>query len=64
MIRVFIPEIKGRVKTSVRGFWQDNGKVYYDYLRVEQEDFNLNNPYARFNFYNHLEDFKRFYMRQ
>ena len=34
MIRVFIPEIKGRIKTSVRGFWQNRGKVYYDYLRV------------------------------
>ena len=35
MIKVFIPQSKGRVKTDVRDFWQsDNGKVYYDYLKV------------------------------
>jgi len=35
MIKVFIPEIKGRVKTSVRGFWRnDSGKVFYDYLKI------------------------------
>lgn len=36
MIKVFIPEIKGRIKTSVRGFWysQDTKRTYYDYLKV------------------------------
>lgn len=42
MIKVFIPQIKGRVKTSVRGFWysQDTKKIYYDYLRLSNR-FNL-----------------------
>ena len=37
MIKVFIPEIKGRVKSSIRGFWysQDTKRTYYDYLTVE-----------------------------
>lgn len=37
MIKVFIPEAKGKVKTNVRGFWysQDTKKTYYDYLRVD-----------------------------
>jgi hypothetical protein len=36
MIKVFIPESKGKIKTSVRGFWhsQDTNKTYYDYLRI------------------------------
>ena len=39
MIKVFIPQIKGRVKTSVRGFWRDNGKTYYDYLKIVNTSF-------------------------
>jgi len=35
MIKVFIPEIKGRVKTEVRGFWRnEQGKTFYDYLSI------------------------------
>ena len=35
MIKVFIPEIKGKVKTSVRGFWRnDKGVLFYDYLKI------------------------------
>ena len=35
MIKVLIPQNKGRAKTSIRGFWQnDTGKIYYDYLRI------------------------------
>jgi hypothetical protein len=36
MIKVFIPQIKGRVKTSVRGFWysQDTKRTYYDYIKI------------------------------
>jgi len=42
MIKVFIPAIKGKIKTSIRGFWQnDSGTVYYDYLKVINT-YNLN----------------------
>jgi hypothetical protein len=36
MIKIFIPAIKGKQKTSVRGFWysQDTKKTYYDYLKI------------------------------
>ena len=41
MIKVFIPEIKGRHKTDVRGFWysKDTKKTFYDYLKVEHHSF-------------------------
>jgi hypothetical protein len=35
MIKVFIPEIKGKNKTNVRGFWRnDKGITFYDYLKI------------------------------
>ena len=35
MIKVFIPEIKGKIKTSVRGLWlNDKGQLFYDYLKI------------------------------
>ena len=35
MIYILIPQNKGRNKSSIRGFWKaDNGKIYYDYLRL------------------------------
>lgn len=40
MIKVFIPIIKGRLKTSIRGFWRNTeGKTYYDYLKIEKISF-------------------------
>ena len=42
MIKVFIPEIKGRNKTSIRGFWRnDKGITFYDYLKIVNT-YNLN----------------------
>ena len=51
MIKVFIPEIKGKVKTSVRGLWvNDRGILFYDYLKVKSLRFiygqGENNSYA------------------
>jgi hypothetical protein len=35
MIKVFIPANKGKIKSSVRGFWRnDSGITYYDYLKI------------------------------
>ena len=40
MIKVFIPEIKGRVKSNVRGFWRnDKGIIFYDYLKLHTRFF-------------------------
>jgi len=37
MIKVFIPEIKGRQKTSIRGFWRNEaGHTFYDYLSIKE----------------------------
>lgn len=35
-IIVFIPKDKGREKTMARGFWRDNGKIYYDYVTPQE----------------------------
>lgn len=32
-LKILIPETKGRNKTTARGFWLDNGRVYYDYVK-------------------------------
>ena len=57
MIKVFIPQIKGREKTSIRGFWRDtsNNKIYYDYLKIIQV-YNFNNDIA--------EDLKKKYNQE
>lgn len=37
MIKLFIPQNKGKIKTNTRGFWQSSfpaKKIYYDYLKV------------------------------
>ena len=40
MIKVFIPEIKGKIKTNVRGLWlNDRGLLFYDYLRIISTNF-------------------------
>lgn len=37
MIKIFIPETKGKQKTNIRGFWKSpSGKIYYDYLVIKQ----------------------------
>ena len=37
MIKVFIPENKGKNKTAVRGFWRNKaGRTYYDYLSIKE----------------------------
>jgi hypothetical protein len=61
MIKIFIPENKGKVKTSVRGFWysQDSKRTYYDYLTTQ--DYRLNSVTS---LYNHLENLKKFYSQE
>ena len=42
MIKVFIPEKKGKNKTAVRGFWRNEaGRTYYDYLSIEVKYWDL-----------------------
>jgi len=57
MIKVFIPQSKGRNKTSIRGFWysQDTRKTYYDYLKIVNT-YNLNTWI--------LEDLKKKYKQE
>lgn len=39
MIKIFIPQIKGKIKTSVRGFWRNTeDRTFYDYLRVIEDN--------------------------
>lgn len=35
MVKVYVPKVKGKAKTSARGYWRNNkGKLYYDYIEV------------------------------
>jgi len=65
MVKVFIPINKGKIKTSCRGFWlSDNGKIYYDYIKVinyRQENIGL---YYQDLFLNYLETIKNCYKQQ
>ena len=56
MIKVFIPESKGKIKTSARGFWRNTeGKTFYDYLKIVNT-YNLNTWI--------LEDLKKKYKQE
>jgi hypothetical protein len=36
MIKILIPENKGKEKSKIRGFWKnETGKIYYDYLSLK-----------------------------
>ena len=60
MIKVFIPEIKGKVKTEIRGLWlNDKGKLFYDYLRIL--DFSI--PLNGLNL-NEIENIKRYHKQE
>jgi len=38
MIKIFIPEIKGKIKTSIRGLWlNDKGQLFYDTRYTKRE---------------------------
>jgi len=43
MYNIFIPQDKGRQKTTTRGFWlSPSGKIYYDYLTIQTKELNNN----------------------
>jgi hypothetical protein len=58
MIKVFIPEKKQKYgkKNLARGFWRgDNGKIYYDYVRVISYNQSIEGFYYQDLFYNYLD---------
>jgi hypothetical protein len=43
MIKILIPQDKTKEKTNIRGLWRnDEGKLFYDYLKVENFYYNKN----------------------
>ena len=66
MIKILIPQIKGRVKSNIRGFWysKENKKIYYDYLSIEQDFRDLNNAYDLKCFYGYLDFLKQRYNQE
>jgi hypothetical protein len=52
MIKILIPENKGRVKTNIRGFWIDKNtnKIYYDYINILE--------YSDYPSYRHIENLR------
>jgi len=62
MIKIFIPELKGKRKTSIRGFWRnESGKVYYDYL-TSQDNYRDENNIQGLTTY--LDNLKKFYQQE
>jgi hypothetical protein len=65
MVKVFIPEVKGKNKTETRGFWKDNsGRVYYDYIKVinyRQENIGF---YYQDLFKDYLENLKVYHKQE
>ena len=59
MIKILIPQNKGKNKTEVRGFWLDNNKIYYDYLTIQ--NYQDNNEQGLFT---HLKGLKTFYRQE
>ena len=61
MIKIFIPQVKGKVKSNVRGFWysSDTKRTYYDYLTIQ--DYKLNSLPS---LYHYLDNLKKFYSQE
>ena len=60
MIKILIPQDKSKTKTEARGFWHnDNGRVYYDYLTIQNYKDNNNG-----GLFTHLESIKKFYRQE
>lgn len=39
MIKVFKPQLKGKNKSNIRGFWlSPQGHLYYDYIGIENHN--------------------------
>lgn len=54
MIKILIPQSKGKVKTNCRGFWKsENSRVCYDYLSITELNWDLKqkNYFKRFLIY-------------
>jgi len=59
MIKILIPEIKGKIKTNVRGLWLNSEhKLFYDYLKVINYNQNISGLYYEGLFYNYLDTLK------
>ena len=67
MIKVFIPEIKrkqGKINLA-RGFWvNDNGKVFYDYIKIHNYNQSIEGFYYSDLFYNYLNTIKAGYSQE
>jgi hypothetical protein len=67
MIKVFIPENKKKYgkKELARGFWQDNnGKIYYDYIRPVKWALSIADKYGLNTFKNYLDKIQADYRQE
>ena len=59
MIKILIPEIKGKIKTNVMGLWLNSEhKLFYDYLKVINYNQSISGLYYEGLFYNYLDTLK------
>lgn len=65
MIKVFIPQDKTQGKTNIRGLWVNNeGRLFYDYLKENILNWDLERGNYRSRFYSYLEDIKIQYKQE
>jgi CRISPR-associated protein Cas8b1/Cst1 subtype I-B len=66
MIKLFIPEVKTKtLKTKTRGLWlNEQGHLYYDYLRQDVLNWDLNQANYKSRFYLYLNKIKISYNQE
>ena len=64
MVKVFIPELKGKIKRDIRGFWVNSrGKVDYDYIKGVDYSLSIEGLYYQGRFMDYLGNLKN-YLKQ
>jgi len=64
MVKVFIPELKGRIKRDIRGFWvNSSNKVDYDYIKGVDYPLSIEGLYYKGRFLDYLDNLKN-YLKQ
>ena len=64
MVKVFIPELKGRIKRDIRGFWVNSyNKVDYDYIKGVDYPLSVEGLYYKGRFLDYLDNLKN-YLKQ
>jgi len=64
MIKILIPQDKKQGKASIRGLWLNDNKIYYDYLKEEFLNLDIDRINYKNRFYLYLEQIKKEYRQE